>query len=154
MEFRTNPLGSIWFMAGYCNLSTFEKYNYIYNIHKCTNKYGQLDRQAQRCFCHRRYMGGDGNIPNTAIYASKSNGAVTAIVVKLDRRDTQIMNCYLDRNENVVQPWLTQAKDYATLHGYALLLGMDSKCQYEFYSNKTNNKSKAMETLIGIRNYK
>ena len=62
------------------------------------------------------------------------------------------MNSYLDRNENVVQPWITQAKDYATLRGYALLLGMDSNCQYEWYRNKTNKRGKVMEKFIGIRN--
>ena len=70
------------------------------------------------------------------------------MVVKLNRNE-KLTSGNLDRNEDAVQPWLTQALDYATLHGYALLIGMDSNWHSELYGNKTNKRGKAIEEFIG-----
>ena len=61
----------------------------------------------------KNYIGGNGNIPRTAIYTSKniearyigelSNRDVTEIVVKINGRQTLILSCYLDRNEDVIK---------------------------------------------------
>ena len=61
----------------------------------------------------KKYIGGNGNIPRTVIYTSKiieawyigelSNRNVTEMVFKLNGRETLIISCYLDRNEDVIE---------------------------------------------------
>ena len=71
------------------------------------------NKAAMQPRASKKYIGGNGNIPRSAIYTSKnieawyigelSNRNVTEIVVKLNGRETLIICCYLDRNEDVIE---------------------------------------------------
>ena len=111
-----------------------------------------------------KYIGGQGNHPRTAIYTSKaikawhieslSHRDLTAIVVKINNRETLIMSAYLDSKLKVVQPWLTAAMTFATNRGYAIFIGMDSNCHSELYGLETNKRGEHLEDFIGQYNLK
>ena len=50
------------------------------------------------------------------------------------------MSIYLDRKLRVIQPWLNAAMDFASHRGYAIIIGMDSKCHSELYGLETNTR--------------
>ena len=110
------------------------------------------------------YIVGQGNHPRTAIYTSKSIKAwyieslshrdLTAIVVKINNRETLILSVYLDSELKVIQPWLTAAMTFATNRGYAVLIGMDSNCHSELYGTETNKRGEQLEDFIGHYNLK
>lgn len=85
-----------------------------------------------------KYIGGQGNHPRTAIYTSEtikawyieslSHRDLTAIVVKINNRETLILSVYLDSKLKVEQTLLTAAMFFATHRGYAIIIGMDHNC--------------------------
>ena len=105
-----------------------------------------------------RYTGGDNNTPRTAIYTSKtlnawfieelSNKDATVIVVKVNNRQTMIASIYLDRNKDVVQPWLKRIMEYRQHRGYALLIGADSNCHSTLFGHETNKRGETLEEFI------
>ena len=111
-----------------------------------------------------KYIGGQGNHPRTAIYTSKtikawfietiSNRDLTAIVVKINNRETLILSAYLDSKLKVIQPWLTAAMTFAAHRGYATLIGMDSNCHSELFGLETNKRGEQIEDFIGQYNLK
>ena len=62
---------------------------------------------------------------------------ITAIVVKINNRETQIMSIYLDSTLKVVQPWLTAAMTFATHREYPIIIGVESNC-HGLYGLETN----------------
>ena len=111
-----------------------------------------------------KYIGGQGSHPRSAIYTSKaikawyieslSNRDLTAIVVKINNRETLILSVYLDRKLKVVQSWLTAAMSFATHRGYAVIIGMDSNCHSELFGAETNKRGEQLEDFIGQYNLK
>lgn len=98
-----------------------------------------------------KYIGGPGNYPRTAIYISQaikawhietlSHRDLTAIVVKINNRETLILSVYLDYELKVVQSWLTAAMTFANHRGYAVIIGMGS-C--ELYGLETNKRGEQL----------
>ena len=109
-----------------------------------------------------KYIGGQGQHPRTVIYTSKSikawfietlsNRDLTAIVVKLNNRETLVISAYLDNEERVIQPWLTTVMEHAKQRGYAVLIGMDSNCHSELYGLETNKRGEHVEDFLGQYN--
>ena len=111
-----------------------------------------------------KYIGGQGNHPRTAIYTSKaikawhiellSHRDLTAIVVKINNRETLILSAFLDGKLKVVQPWLTRAMAFANSRGYAIIIGMDSNCHSELFGLETNKRGEQLEDFIAQYNLK
>ena len=105
-----------------------------------------------------RFVGGDNNTPRTAVYISKnlnawyieevSNRDATVIVIKINNRQTMVASIYLDRNKDVVQPWLRKIMDYRQQRGYALLIGADSNCHSTIFGHETNKRGEILEEFI------
>ena len=106
-----------------------------------------------------KYIGGQGNHQRTSIYTLKaikawhieslSHRDLTAIVVKINNRETIIMSIYLDNKLKVVQQWLTKEMTFANNRGYAVIIGMDSNCHSGLYGLKTNKRGKIFKDFIG-----
>ena len=79
---------------------------------------------------------------------------MTAIVVRINNRETLVISAYLDYKEKVIQPWMTRALDFSTHRGYAILIGMDSNCHSELYGLETNKRGEHLEDFIGQHNLK
>ena len=111
-----------------------------------------------------KYIGGQGNHPRTTIYTSKtiqawfiesiSHRDLTAIVIKINNRETLVVSAYLDSNDKVIQPWLVNAMNFAKHRGYAKLIGMDSNCHSELFGLETNKRGEHLEDFIGQYNLK
>ena len=69
-----------------------------------------------------------------------SNRDLTAIVVKINNRETLILSAYLDRKLKVIQSWLTAAMTFAAHRGYTTLIGMDSNCHSKLFGLETNKR--------------
>ena len=106
-----------------------------------------------------KYIGGQGSTPRTAIYTSPtikawfieelSNRDITVIVIKLNKRETMIVSGYLDFEKQVIQDWLKNVMSFANNRGYAILMGLDSKCHSELYGLETNKRGEILEDFIG-----
>ena len=111
-----------------------------------------------------KYIGGQGNHPQTAIYTTKtikawfietiSNRDLTAIVVKINYRVTLILSAYFNSKVKVIQPWLTAAMTFAAHRGYPKLIGMDSNCHSKLFGLETNKRGEQIEDFIGQYNLK
>ena len=105
-----------------------------------------------------RFVGGDNNTPRTAIYIGKnlnawyieelSNRDATVIIIKINNRQTMVASIYLDRNKDVVQPWLLKLMQYRQQRGYALLIGADSNCHSSLFGHETNKRGETLEEFI------
>ena len=116
----------------------------------CQEPYVYQNNAAMQPRTSMKYIGGQGGHPRTAIYTAKaikawhieslSHRDLTAIVVKLNNRETLILSVYLDSKLKVIQPWLTTAMDFANRRGYAVIIGMDNNCHSELYGLETNKR--------------
>ena len=130
----------------------------------CQEPYVYQNNAQMQPHTSQKYIGGQGNHPRTAIYTSKtiqawfieslSNRDMTAIVVRINSRETLVLSAYLDYKEKVIQPWLTSAMAFAKHRGYAILIGMDSNCHSELYGLETNKRGEYLEDFIGQHNLK
>ena len=128
----------------------------------CQEPYVYQNNAAMQPRTSMQYIGGQGNHPRTAIYTAKaikawhietlSNRDMTAIVVKLNNRETLILSVYLDSKLKVIQPWLTKAMTFANHRGYAVIIGMDSNCHSELYGLETNKRGEQLEDFIAQHN--
>ena len=59
-----------------------------------------------------------------------------------------IASIYLDRNKDVVQPWLRKIMEYRQQCGYALLIGADSNCHSTLFGHETNKRGEILEDFI------
>ena len=125
----------------------------------CQEPYVYQNKVLMQPSTSTKYIGGHGNHPRTAIYTSKAMKAwyiesishrdLTAIVVKINNRETLIMSIYLDSKLKVIQLWLTKAMAFASHRGYAILIGMDSNYHSELYGLETNKRGEHLEDFIG-----
>ena len=130
----------------------------------CQEPYGYQNNALMQPRTSMKYIGGQGNHPQTVIYTAKaikawhieslSHRDLTAILVKINNRETLILSVYLDGKLMVVQPWLTKAMAFANNRGYAVILGMDSNCHSELYGLETNKRGEHLEDFIAQHNLK
>ena len=121
-----------------------------------------------------KYIGGQGNHPRTAIYTLKAiksrymgslnHRDLTAIVVKINSRETLVPSVYLDSIliiiaypllvANVIAGVSHGCTTFATNRGYAIIISMDSNCHSEIYSLETNKRGEYLEDFTGQYNLK
>ena len=141
-----------------------DKHRNVPYVCLCQEPYVYQNNALMQPQTSHKYIGGQGNHPRTAIYISKtikawfietlSHRDLTAIVVKINNRETLIISAYLDRKEKVIQPWLVEAMNFANHRGYAILIGMDSNCHSELFGLETNKRGEHIEYFIGQYNLK
>ena len=106
--------------------------------------------------CKKYYV---GKKPRAIIYTDKARDSwlveslstpdMAVIHTKIEEQETLVVSSYLDiNNDEVITNELEEMMAFATMKGWAVLIGMDSNCHSVIYGLETNGRGEKLEEFI------